>query len=206
MSKVLIFGCGGHAVSCFEVLKCEGHEIAGFVKKSDETLDKKNIIKFNLSRQIPVFSETDDLKKISSKAVIGIGQIKTCEPRKNLFKKLSLDGFDLINVISSQANLSKYTSLGKGVFIFKEAIINANVSIGNNCIINTGSIIEHDCNISNDCHVSVGSIINGNVDVGAGTFIGSGAVIKNGISIGDSCVISAGKYVSENVPSGTVLK
>jgi sugar O-acyltransferase (sialic acid O-acetyltransferase NeuD family) len=206
MSKVLIFGCGGHAVSCFEVLKCEGHEIAGFVKKPDEKLDKKNIIRFNLSPQIPIFSETDDLMKISSKAVIGIGQIKTCEPRKNLFKKLSLDGFDLINVISSQANVSKYTTLGKGVFIFKEAIINANVSIGNNCIINTGSIIEHDCNISNDCHVSVGSIINGNVDVGAGTFIGSGAVIKNGISIGDSCVISAGKYVSENVPSGTVLK
>ena len=44
MSKVLIFGCGGHAVSCFEVLKCEGHEIAGFVKKSDEALEK-NIIK-----------------------------------------------------------------------------------------------------------------------------------------------------------------
>ena len=205
MSKVLIFGCGGHAVSCFEVLKCEGHEIAGFVKKSDETLEK-NIIKFNSSPEIQIFSETDDLMKISSKAVIGIGQIKTCEPRKNLFKKLSLDGFDLINVISSQANLSKYTSLGKGVFIFKEAIINANVSIGNNCIINTGSIIEHDCNISNDCHVSVGSIINGNVDVGAGTFIGSGAVIKNGITIGDSCVISAGKYVSKNVPSGTILK
>ena len=132
MSKVLIFGCGGHAVSCFEVLKCEGHEIAGFVKKSDEKLDKKNIIRFNLSPQIPIFSETDDLMKISSKAIIGIGQIKTCEPRKNLFKKLSLDGFDLINVISSQANVSKYTSLGKGVFIFKEAIINANVSIGNN--------------------------------------------------------------------------
>ena len=206
MSKVLIFGCGGHAVSCFEVLKCEGHEIAGFVKKSDEKLDKKNIIRFNLSPQIPIFSETDDLMKISSKAIIGIGQIKTCEPRKNLFKKLISDGFDLINVISSQANLSKYTSLGKGVFIFKEAIINANVSIGNNCIINTGSIIEHDCNISNDCHVSVGSIINGNVDVGAGTFIGSGAVIKNGITIGDSCVISAGKYVSKNVPSGTILK
>ena len=71
MSKVLIFGCGGHAVSCFEVLKCEGHEIAGFVKKSDEKLGKKNIIKFNLSPQIPIFSETDDLMKISSKAIIG---------------------------------------------------------------------------------------------------------------------------------------
>ena len=71
MSKVLIFGCGGHAVSCFEVLKCEGHEIAGFVKKSDEALEK-NIIKFNSSPEIQIFSETDDLMKISSKAVIGI--------------------------------------------------------------------------------------------------------------------------------------
>ena len=44
MSKVLIFGCGGHAVSCFEVLKCEGHEIAGFVKKSDEALEKLSLI------------------------------------------------------------------------------------------------------------------------------------------------------------------
>ena len=201
MAKFLIFGDGGHALSCYEVLSDDGHTVLGLVSENGE--NKKDDVAF---KDLKIFKQSPDLADLTRDAVIGVGQIKDSAPRENLYHNLKQEGFRLPKIISSKSLVSKFSDIGESTFVFKGALININTTVGINCIINSGAIIEHDCLISDHCHVSVGAKINGGVTVGSRTFIGSGSIIRNGVTIGDNCIIAAGKYVFKDVPSNTILK
>jgi len=140
-------------------------------------------------------ADLGDLSKKYQYALITVGQIGSPMLRIKLFDLAIKAGFILPNVISPNAYISKYSSIGSGTVVMHNAIVNASASIGDNCIINSKALIEHDCSISKHCHISTNATINGGVVVKTGCFIGSGATTKESITIEENSFVKAGSLV-----------
>jgi len=191
MKEIILIGGGGHSKSVIDVIEQEGRfKIIGIIDKTE--LFENNILGY------PVIGNDSDLEDLAKKypcALVTIGQIKSPEPRKNLFDLAKKAGFIIPSVISPRAYVSKHAFIGNGVVVMHGAIINANVSIGDNCIINSKALIEHDSNVSEHCHISTNTTINGGVIIESGCFIGSGAILRESITINKNSFIKAGSVV-----------
>ena len=139
------------------------------------------------------------------KAFISIGSIKDTSIRRKLDQKLSQIGFNLINIIDPSSVVSEFTEMAEGIFIGKNAAVNAASTIGREVIINTGAIIEHECHIGDFTHVACGAILCGGVSVGNDSLIGAGSTVIEGITIGSGVVIGAGSTVLRDVNDGEIV-
>jgi len=189
--KILLIGGGGHCHSVIDVIEAgDKYEIYGIVDKTDKIGEK--VFSY------PVIGTDDDLDRLITEvkyAFITLGQIRTAEVRKFLFNKLIALGYEIPNIISPLAYISKNSHLGRGNFIGHHAVINANSIIHQNCIINTKALIEHDVTIESHCHIATGAIINGACYVQSETFVGSAATTKQGAVIASKSFIKAGSVV-----------
>lgn len=192
MKEILLIGGGGHCRSVIDVIEQESRfEIAGIV-------DKVGLLGSKV-QDYSVIGKDSDLSSLAKKyhyALITVGQIKSPLLRMELFNLAIKAGFTLPSIISPFAYVSKHSSIGNGVVVMHNAIVNASTSIGDNTIINSQALIEHDCLISNHCHISTNATINGGVTVESGCFVGSGATTKENITIGANSFIKAGSLVT----------
>ena len=192
MKELILIGGGGHCKAVIDIIEQEGRfEIAGIVDKP-ELLGSKV---FGYS----VIGNDSDLVNLAKKyqyALITVGQTESPSLRIKLFDLAIKAGYILPSIISPNAYVSQYASIGNGIVIMHGALINASASIGDNCIINSKALIEHDCQISEHCHISTNATINGKVVVGPGCFIGSGAITKESITIQKNSFIKAGSVVT----------
>jgi len=192
MKEIILIGGGGHCKSVIDVIEQEDKfKIAGIIDNPE--LLNTEILGY------PVIGNDDDLATLAKRykyALITVGQIKSSLLRVRLFNLATKAGFTLASIISPNAYVSKYASIGNGVVIMHHAIVNASVSIGDNCIINSKALIEHDCLISKHCHISTNATINGGVTVESGCFVGSSATTKELITISENSFIKAGSLIT----------
>ena len=192
--KIALFGAGGHAVSCIDIIETEK-------KFSIECiLDKYPNRKYLANYKI--IEENDlniaNLKKKNVKnVVISVGQIKTSKIRKDLFYKLKKNGFIFPVIKSPSSIISKRSKIEEGTVIFHNCVINAGANIGKNCIINSSSLIEHGVKIGDHSHISTGAIINGDCVIGNDTFIGSGSILKQGLKLKSKTFIKMGSVLKK---------
>ena len=161
MKKLIIFGTGGHAKACIDVIEEERkYKIIGLIEKN-----KYNKNKF---MNYPILGQDKDLKKFKEKnlnILIAIARLKLSSIKINLYNKLTSLGYNLPSIISPRAYISKKAKIGKGTIILHNVIINSSAKIGNNCIINSKSLIEHSSIIENHSQISTGVIINGDCEI-----------------------------------------
>ena len=87
--KIVIYGAGGHAKSCIEVIESQKKfKIIGLIGKRHE-LNKK-ILGYKV---IGTDKDLKRIKKITKNIVNGVGSIKTNSIRKKIFLKLKSIGF-----------------------------------------------------------------------------------------------------------------
>lgn len=199
--EIIILGAGGHCRAIIDVMEQCGIVIAGII----EERGKKSAPVSNYPI-IGTDAELPQLRGKFSKAIIGVGQIKSPEPRKKLYRLLRSYGFEIPTIISPSSYVSRHAKLGLGTIVMHQALINAGTEIGENCIINTKALIEHDCHIEDNCHISVGSILCGGVTVGDGSFIGAGAICRENVRIGDNCLVGCGCVIKKDVPDNSIIK
>jgi sugar O-acyltransferase (sialic acid O-acetyltransferase NeuD family) len=202
MSALILLGGGGHCRSVIDVIEQTGlYSILGVLEKKGVT--RPNVVGYPLlgiDHDLPMFI------KRNCAVVVTVGQIKTSEPREQVYLYAKEMGAKLPVVVSPRAYLSCHAKVGDGSTFMHGAIVNCNAEIGENCIINTRALVEHDAKIGSHTHIATGALINGGVQIGKRCFIGSGAVIHNDIDVGDGCLIGAGVTVQKDLPAGTVLK
>lgn len=190
MKKIYLVGGGGHCVSCIDVIESTGnYTIAGIFD-----VDEK---KGQTVLGYPILGGDGEISKYvsnDSEFLITIGQIKTAEVRKKIFKHLSSMNAKFATVVSARAYVSKHAKVNPGTIIMHDALVNAGAVIGEQCIINNKALIEHEATVGNFCHISTGAIVNGNVVVKDAVFLGSQAVTLQGITIESGCVIPAGSF------------
>ena len=193
--SILLIGGGGHCRACIDVLEKEGKfKIAGIVEREESS--KSPVLGY------PVLGTDHDLPQLYEKfkyALITVGQIRSFEPRKNLYERLRELNFVLPTVISPRAYVSRHAKVGLGTIIMHDTLVNAGAKIGENCILNSKSLIEHDVSIGNHCHISTGSIINGEVQIEHESFVGSGTVVREGIKICAGSFVAGGARVMRDL-------
>lgn len=141
-----------------------------------------------------------DINQVSTVIAIGDNSL-----RRKYFDKLKNRGFSILTIINPHAMISRYATIGEGVFISTAAIINTKAVIEENSIINSAAIIEHETHIGKDCHIGPGVKIAGRVKISDGVFVGIGSSIIDKVKIGSDCVIGAGSVVINDVPSNTTF-
>jgi len=199
--NILIFGAGGHAKSCIDLVTSSTKFNINYIFGLRKELGNK-ILSFKVNKCI------DNIKNVKKKhqyAIIGIGQIKSAKKRIYYFDLIKKEGILLPVIISFRSYVSQYAKIDEGTLIFNGVVIGPETKIGKNCIINNLSLVDHDVNIGNHVHVSTGARINGGATIESGSFIGSGAVIKEGVRIGKNCIIGAGLVIKKNLKDNSYI-
>lgn len=132
-----------------------------------------------------------------------VGSIEDTDLRQTLFRRASKIGFLFPNLVDPSAVIGTDVTFGYGIFVGKQAVVNAGTVIEDMAIINTGAVIEHGCHIGSFSHISVGAALCGGVSVENGVFVGSHATAVQGTRIGRGSVIGAGALVLGDVPGET---
>ena len=109
-----------------------------------------------------------------------------------------------VNVIHDGLDISKMSTLGRGLLINSKVSIAAHTTIGDFVSINRHVSIGHHTTIGNYVSINPGCNIAGNVSIGDGTTIGMGANIIDGIKIGKNTIIGAGSVVTKDIPDNVV--
>ena len=110
----------------------------------------------------------------------------------------------LVTYISSQAQISKYSKIGKGSFIQSNCYVSYDVKIGDCCKINTGCYLHHDSQISDFSVLAPGVRLLGNVNVCTQTYVGANTVVKQNCKIGSNTIIGIGSNVIKNIQDNVV--
>lgn len=202
-SSVLIFGGGGHAKMCIDVLKqTRTHNIIGIV---DDNLPVETEV-----LDIPVIGNIFAIDELVEKGlqyvVLGVGGVLNKGIRKKIFLSLKESGLKVPNIIHPSASIEPSVELGEGNQIMQGAIIGSNVKIGNNCIINSGSIISHDTVIGDNVHIAPGAIIAGGVVIKEDTIVGMGSTIFLGVTIGKNVIIQNGINIFNDIADNKHIK
>lgn len=200
-NKLLLIGGGGHCRSVLDTIyRIETYDDIGII---DTAIPIGNYV-----LDTPVIGTDEDLKKLYEEgyqsAFITIGTIDNFDLKFKLVQHLQSIGFSLPNIIDPAAEVSAFGELGEGIFIGKQAIINANFKIGDFVIINTGAVCEHDIIIQDYSHIAPRATLLGGVDVGEKTHIGANTTVKQGISIGSDTLIGMASNVLQPIKSNVI--
>lgn len=185
---VVIVGAGGHAKIAFDILSDNQKTLKGFIDPNVEHF-------FNLDRL------TDESLNVSSVLLaMGLGGMTP----ENLFKRLALfnayraKGAKFIDIISTNAFISKLAKMGAGIFINNGAVINGPCKIADLVIINTRAIVEHDVVIEAGSHIAPGAVLLGGCHIGKNCMIGAGAVVLPGTTVPDNSLVPSLTRYSKN--------
>ncbi len=200
---VLIWGGGGHAKVCIEILRAAGQfEPYGIV-------DGKLPVGSDVLG-VPVLGHEATLEEFFRRGVrhatVGVGAVTYHQRRGTFFERLRAAGFQLPNLIHPRAAIDPSTRLGDGNQVFAHATISAAVRIGNGCIVNSGAVISHDCELADNVHLAPGALLAGGIKVGENTLVGMGAKIFLGVKIGRGVRINNGVVVDRDVEDHAVVQ
>ena len=188
--SIAIIGAGGHGKVVGEIAELCQFNVIDFY---DDEFIKEN--KF----QYPILGTTKELEnkfKNYNFFFVAIGDNHFRYEKIEWLKSFNLE---ITNLIHPSSVVSKYSSLGKGICIMANAVINPGTNVGDGVIINTASSIDHDCIIEDFVHISPGSKLSGSVKVGKFTHIGTGSSIHPGINIGKNVKMGIGSRVYKDV-------
>ena len=132
-------------------------------------------------------------------AFVSAGTIGGYGNREKWYRLAKEIGFEIVNIIDPTAAVSPHAKLGEGVFIAKNAVVNAYTQIGTMAIVNTGSIVEHADVVEDFVHIAPGCTLCGGVRVCRGAHIGAGSVVRQDVVIGAESLIGIGSVVVKNI-------
>lgn len=121
-----------------------------------------------------------------------------------LLEALSPNIDRFVNVIHDGLDISKMSTLGRGLLINSKVSIAAHTTISDFVSINRHVSIGHHTVIGDYCSINPGANIAGNVIIGDGCTIGIGVNIIDGIKIGKNTIIGAGSIVTKDIPDNVV--
>ena len=194
--SIAIIGAGGHAKVICDTLKLSlqkkgSGEVVGFVDDDPSLWGK-------VLSGLPILGPIEGIVDLDIDGVIvAIGGNKA---RKRVYEWAQSKEYDLTNAVHPTAVIADDVSIGEGVAIFANVVINPGSSIGNNVILNTGCTVDHDCSIGHHAHVGPGAHLAGGVEIAEGTFVGVGTSIIPYRKIGRWSIVGAGSVVVEDVP------
>jgi sugar O-acyltransferase (sialic acid O-acetyltransferase NeuD family) len=202
-NKIIIYGGGGHAKTCIDILRQMGmFNICGIIGR------KLKIGSLVLG--VPVIGNDEDLNVFYRDGyhmiINGVGAVSNHPVREEIYKRLKNIGFYIPNIIHPKSAVEPSVKLGEGNQIMAAAVVGSDVAIGNNCIINSGSIVSHESKLGDNVHIAPGAILAGKVSVGSNTLIGMGSSTYLRVKIGSNVIIYNGCVISNDISDNAIIK
>lgn len=198
---MVIIGAGGFAKELLEVVLQETplKKIAFY---DDTTKDGPT----ELFGRFPILKNSEDLlqhfHQYGNDFTLGIGGTQI---RRQLFKKISDIGGNLVSAIDNRASIGTFSQLGLGCNVLSQACISNDSQIGIAALIYYNGIITHDCILGDFVEISPGATLLGRVNIGDFTQIGANATVLGRVKIGKNCLVGAGAVVTKDVPDNAVV-
>ena len=182
--KLLLIGSGGfgrvvleHASQYFDCAFLDD----GKIKMVDDT---------------PVIGTTADIEKLYGEYKYLLVTIGNNKLRQELYKRAAASGYTFPNIIVPSAYISPHATLGTGVIILNNAVIQNNSKIGDGTILNAGVEAHHDADIGNYCLIYTNSVVRSLAHVGDRVWIGSTCTVSTSATVPDDTVIEDGSVYS----------
>jgi sugar O-acyltransferase (sialic acid O-acetyltransferase NeuD family) len=195
--KLAIIGAGGHGKVVGEIALLNKYKIIHFF---DDEIEKIKNFPFTISGNLDYL--VNHLKDYDS-FFVAIGDN---QKRYNKLEWLKKQKKNIINLIHPKSTISKFSSLGLGISVMANAVINPGTFIKEGVIINSSASIDHDCVIECFSHISPNCSLSGNVRVGKFTHLGTGTSVHPGINIGNNVKTAVGSKVYKNILNNKVYK
>lgn len=197
--EVLLYGAGGHALVCLEVLRQDPSiEVVFAITDTGSGRSDLGLEVRAASAVLQKLTQSDQ----SATFCVAIGANAA---RQRIVKNLTESGHLLTLAVSRSATVSPSAQLGDGVQILPGAVVMAAVRLGDGVIVNTNASVDHDGVIGDYVHIAPGVAIAGDVTIGARTLVGIGARVLPGVRIGSDAVIGGGAVVVEDVVDGVTV-
>ncbi len=190
VSRVFIYGAGGHAMVVATVLEDLGVDVAGML---DDSPGQGHPLSFRVQRGL---SDREGSRAFDHPVVLAIGDNRA---RVDLAGLITSPFFTAVH---PSALIAQRVTIGEGTVVLQGSVIQHNAHIGRHVLINTAASIDHDNVIGDFVHVSPHATLCGHVEVGEGTHIGAGATVIPSVKIGRWATIGAGSVVTADVPDG----
>ena len=126
--------------------------------------------------------------------------------RERLFNLYSTIGYKFATIISPDAKVSKYSTIGEGSVIQAGVNVAANTHIGKFVKLNTMCNIMHDNEIGDFVTVSPNAVTLGYVKIENRAFLGANCTILHNLTVGERATVGAAAVVTKNVQAGKVVK
>lgn len=126
--------------------------------------------------------------------------------REKLVKMYAAIGYKFATIISPEARISKYSTIGEGSVIQAGVNVAANTHIGKFVKLNTMCNIMHDDEIGDFVTVSPNAVTLGYVTIEDRAFLGANCTILPNLTVGERAVVGAGSVVTKNVEANKVVK
>lgn len=126
--------------------------------------------------------------------------------RERLVKFYGSIGYNFGTIISPNATISKYATIGKGTIIQDGVNVSAGSKVGNFVKLNTNCNVMHDNIISDYVTIAPNAVNLGRVSVGVSSYIGANATILPELMVGHHSIVGAGAVVTKNVGDNIVVK
>ena len=204
MKKLILFGMGGHGISCIDSIPSDHFNIIGYFDEKDLSNTYKYLHLKYLGDDSKIQNIINNYENCYG--LISFGNHSLIKKRISLFQKLKNYNLKFTSIVSDNAYVSDKSEIGEGTIIMHKALVNIGVTISENCIINTGTIIDHESRVGENCILSTNVTVNGQVQIGKNTFIGSGTIISNNVTIGQNCIIGAGLTIKKDLIDNSFLK
>lgn len=194
MTRIVVFGAGGHGSVVADAALCAGLEVLGF-------LDDRRAVGDHLSlgRVLGGRGWWRAQPDVAVALAVGDNTI-----RRQLAAELEADGIPLATVIHPSAVVSRTAQLGPGVVVLALAVINAGARVESGAIVNSAAVVEHDVWVGRFAHVSPRAVLAGSARLGELSQLGTGASVLPGVSVGPRCLVGAGAVVTRDVSGDCV--
>ncbi len=195
--KLAIIGAGGHGkvvgdialLNKYKKIDFYDDNVSNIKKYPFNIVDNINNLKKNLSYYDSFF--------------VAIGDNYLRSNKIQWLKKLDVK---IVNLIHPKSTVSKFSSLGLGICVMANAVINSGSIIKDGVIINTSASIDHDCTINEFAHISPNCGLSGGVIVGKFTHLGTGSSVHPGVKIGNKVKTGIGSKIFKNILNKKIFK
>jgi len=175
-----------------------GWTAAGFI---DDDVDRSRRHMSTKHVSLPVLGSIQDHQpKRDEVFICAIGKPKSKLKCAELMAKR---GGEFVNLIHPTAHIAPDAKIGRGLFLFINAVISSGAEVGDHTSLNVNASVGHDATVGEGCTISSYCDVTGNARLGTGVFMGSHASVLQGITVGDFATIGAGSVVIRKVPPQT---
>lgn len=187
MSKLVIFGGGGHAKVIADIALKNGYEIKGFLDDNDSV---------SMVLGYPVLGKIDDCVKYKDTCVFAIG-IGNNSVRKMIFEKYP--DLEYPTFIHPTASIGIETKIGRGTVVMPLVVVNACAEVGAFSVLNSGCVVEHDCKVGDFTLIAPNATLCGVAKIGNSVWMGAGSSVNPTVKICDNVTVGSGGVVTKDI-------